>query len=219
MLVSAMPQDATETMLLLVGPTGSPPSLKEMGASIKVICMSPAAEAAIKIVSSYHKTQNFEITVQEGGENDLEKAASLSNSSGVIVALWGCGFGSSTSSSIRCVSYATTNDFDAVQSMSKQWLITPVDIINIIPGAIIGKGGKERVLQVLSCSSGLFLYPNSHNSEFENALLIAAASSLWEKDSDALALTNYVLQTSSSSMKLVPVLEKPLADANKKIWA
>lgn len=221
MLVSAMPQDANDSMLLLVGPNGSPATLDEMSASsvIRVVCADTVAEAAMKIIASTKKTRKFDISVSVGiSSNDLEKASSLANTSGVIVALWGSGFGASDKASVRCVSYASTDDLERVQMVSKQFLVMPVDIMTIIPGAIIGKGGKERVLYVLSCSSGLFLHPSSNNNaELENALVKAAASTLWENDPDALALTNYILKESPTNIKMVPILEKTLEEANQKV--
>jgi hypothetical protein len=222
MLVSAMPQDANDAMLLLVGPNGSPPTLKEMGASstVRVVCMGEAAAAAMKIVSTIesYKSTKIDISVNNDDvKNDLEKASNLANSSGSVVALWGSGFGSASSASIRCVSYATTDDSDSVQALSELWMIMPVDVVNIIPGSIIGKGGKDRVLYVLSCPSGLFMHPsNATTTEFEVALLKALTSKLWEIDTDALALTNFMLK-SSSVLKLVPELEKTLVEANEKI--
>lgn len=224
MLVSAMPQDANDAMLLLVGPNGSPPTLKEMGgasSTVRVVCMGEAAAAAMKIVSTIASYKSLKIDISVNNDdvtNDLEKASNLANSSGSLVALWGSGFGSASSASVRCVSYATTDDSDSVQALSELWMVMPVDVVNIIPGSIIGKGGKDRVLYVLSCASGLFMHPSNTTSttEFEVALLKALTSKLWEIDTDALALTNFMLK-SSSTLKLVPELEKTLVEANEKI--
>lgn len=223
MLVSAMPQDANDAMLLLVGPNGSPPTLKEMGgasSTVRVVCMGEAAAAAMKIVSTIASYKSLKIDISVNNDdvtNDLEKASNLANSSGSVVALWGSGFGSASSASVRCVSYATTDDSDSVQALSELWMVMPVDVVNIIPGSIIGKGGKDRVLYVLSCPSGLFMHPsNATTTEFEVALLKALTSKLWEIDTDALALTNFMLK-SSSTLKLVPELEKTLVEANEKI--